>query len=237
MCFIFCNFIIFCNLPLIFLIESYSFLKLYTSKFLLINITDLFDIIWYTCIQNSFLFSYIFFYYQLISFNKPGWYLYQHFFKDLLYKSSIFIILLFLLFYYFYYFHLILKFLTQWDIIYFKDILNIEFELSLLNYVKWLFWVKIYFGFLFYLVFLIIFKMFYLIYKKTLYIIFKFYKNQILFFIITFLFLLSPSEAYIQFLLLIISFLLVEFLFFFICFIIINSNSIHANNSTIIKKT
>nr|WCH57651.1 Sec-independent protein translocase component TatC [Hypnea sp.] len=222
LCFSFCILIIFYNITLVLLVESYSFIKLYNTKFILINITDLFDIIWLTCIQNAFLFSYIYFHYQIMVFNKSSWYIYQHIFKNALYKFINLLLLLCFLFFYLYFLPSILKFLTQWDIINFSDLLNVEFELSLLNYIKWILCIKFYFIIYIYFFFIILFKIFYFIKMKLFYINYKNYKKQIIFSIISISYLLAPPDIYLQFILFVIDLSLLEIVYFCVCFKVIN---------------
>nr|WCH57939.1 Sec-independent protein translocase component TatC [Hypnea marchantiae] len=232
-----CSYIIFKNFSLVIFIESFFFSKLGSNQFILINITDLFDIIWYICLKNAFFLSSLYFGYSVFYFFKPGWYEYQTFFETKLFQNFVWIWFIYLLIFYFYFLPLVLKFLTHWDINYWEDLFYIKFELSLLNYVKWLFYIKFYFIFVFHFIYILIFWVYFLLELKMSYFILKKNKKQIFYVILCCLFFLSPPDLSLQIFLLIVTIFLTEIIYFFLCFKILYINIYnYANNTTTIKK-
>nr|WCH58011.1 Sec-independent protein translocase component TatC [Hypnea brasiliensis] len=224
LCSVFCGYIIIQHLSLVIFIESVLFIKFGFNQVILINITDLFDLIWHICLKHSLYFSSIYFYYSLIYFFKPGWYFYQYFYIFRSFKSLLNISICSLLVFYGYILPLILKFLTQWDINYLGDLLHIEFKLSLLHYIIWSLCMKFFFIFIIQFLVWIFIQFYFLMELKILYKRLKKYKNQIFYGVLCFLYLLSPPDLYLQILILILNVGLTEALYFLICFIIKNIN-------------
>nr|WCH57891.1 Sec-independent protein translocase component TatC [Hypnea nidulans] len=236
-CYGLCSYIIFRDLPLVIFIESFFFLKLGFNQFILINITDLFDLIWFICLKNAFFLSSLYFSYSVLSFFKPGWYKYQNLFQIKLCKNFFFIWISYLWIFYFYFLSSVLKFLTQWDIHYWRDLFQIKFELSLLNYVTWLLYIKFYVFFVFQFAYILLFWTYILLELKMLYLIIKNNKKQVFYMILCFLFLLSPPEISLQIFLLVITIFLLEIIYFFICFMVLNTNiQEYADYTATIKK-
>nr|WCH57675.1 Sec-independent protein translocase component TatC [Hypnea cryptica] len=237
-CCISCSFVIFKNLPLVIFIESFFFTTLGFHKFILVNITDLFDLLWYICLQNALFFSLAYFGYSIFQFCKPSWYQYQSFFQSKLYKNSLKLWFLLVSAFYFYVLPSILNFLTQWEINHWTDLFYVKFELNLFQYVLWVLYMKFYFIFIFHFIFLFLFQGYFLIELKTLYKMSKRYKKQIFYITLCLLFLVSPPDLPFQIFLLIITIFLMEIAYFLICFKIINKNICsYAYCTAIDKKT
>nr|WCH57699.1 Sec-independent protein translocase component TatC [Hypnea musciformis] len=236
-CCVFCSFVIFKNLSLVIFIESFFFTTLGFRKFILINITDLVDLLWYICFQNALFSSSLYFGYSIFQFCNPGWYHYQNFIQVLLYKNGLKLWLLVLGIFYFYFLPLILTFLTQWKIHHWTDSFYVKFELNLFHYVIWVLYLKFYFVFIFYFIVLFLFQSYILVELKILYKMLKKNKKQIFYIILCLLFLMSPPDGFFQIFLLIITILLIEMMYFFMCFIITNTNIYsYAYGTTITKK-
>nr|WCH57627.1 Sec-independent protein translocase component TatC [Hypnea wynnei] len=236
-CFLLCNYLIFKNISLVIFIESFFFFKLGFDQFILMNVTDLLDLMWYICLKNSLFFSSIYFYYSVVYFFKPCSYFYQYFYQIKLYSNFIKIGIFSLCVFYLSVLPLVLKFLTQWDLQYFKNLLHVKYELSLLYYVTWLFYIKFFFIFMCKFFSWLFVQIYFLVELKLLYTILSKFKKQIFYGILCFLYLLSPPEVVMQILLLIINMILVEAFYFYICFVMQNTNIYkYAYNTTTIKK-
>nr|WCH57915.1 Sec-independent protein translocase component TatC [Hypnea nidifica] len=237
MCCMLCGYIVLQHLSLIIFLESILFTQLGFNQVILLNITDLFDLIWLICLKNALFFSSIYCYYSLVYFFKPSWYQYQDFYILQLFKNLLKMGFIFLFVLYMYILPLILVFLTQWDINFLKDTFYIKFQLSLLHYITWIFYIK--FCFIFMSQFSVWFftQFYFLIELKIFYKKLKKYKNQIFYGTLCFLYMLSPPDLSLQIFILILNMSLIETLYFYICFIIKNTNFYrHAYNTTTLKK-
>nr|WCH57771.1 Sec-independent protein translocase component TatC [Hypnea flava] len=219
MCCILCSYIIIRHLSSVIFIESFFFIKLGFNQVILINITDLFDLMWYTCLNNTLFCSSVYFCYSLVYFFKPSWYSYQEFYRLYLFKNLLNIGIFSLWVFYFYLLPLVLDFLTNWDINYFGDLVYIKFKLSLFHYITWVLCIKFYFIAITQLLSWFFIQVSFLIELKNVYFILKKYKKSVFYVILCVLYLISPPDICLQFFILILNIVLVEILYFYICFI------------------
>nr|WCH57843.1 Sec-independent protein translocase component TatC [Caulacanthus ustulatus] len=217
-----CVCVVLFNVELFFLIETYPFLKLNIKNFLAVNVTDFVDVIWLFSIFISATFIYPLCAYHICCFFKNSWYVYQiYLFTEVLFKSYI-VYILSLFICYIYILPLVFNFLFQWEVKSLKSTLNIKVELSILSYTLWVTSFKYYFSFIIYVLSLIIIKLKVLISFKKVYYFFKNYKKELLLCSSFFIFLVSPADIYLQFVLLLYIFLVEESIFIIICYLFIN---------------
>nr|WCH57795.1 Sec-independent protein translocase component TatC [Hypnea spinella] len=237
MCCALCGYLISQHLSLIIFIESFFFIKLGFNQVVLINITDLFDLIWYICLKNSLFFSIVYFCHSTTCFFKPSWYFYQEFYRIKLFQNLLSVSVLALLVFYSFVLPSVLKFLTNWDINYFGDLLYIKFQLSLLHYIIWALCIKFCFIFIALFLYWFFIQFYFLVELKVFYTVLKSYKKLVFYVILCFLYFLSPPDVFLQIFILIINTILIEMFYFYICFFIQNIKIYkYANNSTTFKK-
>nr|YP_009445883.1 Sec-independent protein translocase component TatC [Betaphycus gelatinus]ATX68824.1 Sec-independent protein translocase component TatC [Betaphycus gelatinus] len=210
------------------------FQKFSAEKLLATKVTDLIDTVIALSFYNSLLFIYPLFIYHLISFLKASFYDYQIciFFKILILSTLMYLISLSFL-------HLLFlpgffNFLLSWKTDSFQNLLSVETELRIINYINWILLTEYLMSSLIHWLFIIIFKTSMAVELNDIYKGVKRWKKQMLFFLIFLLFLLFPPDFYLQFSLLFVSILFVEIIFILLCYIVKNSKN--ADYTAIIKK-
>nr|YP_010395073.1 Sec-independent protein translocase component TatC [Polyopes affinis]UQJ72514.1 Sec-independent protein translocase component TatC [Polyopes affinis] len=216
--FVFCLVIGFWHVQIWLLIETYPFLQFSNKKFIATQTTDLIDAVWIITFSTSFLFVYPFFVYQIVLFSKNSWYEYQIHFIIKLFFYSLMLYIISLLFCYYFFLPILLDFLSQWEIKQTKSILNIEIEFRILNYVQWTLTFRYVFCFIFYIITFFTCFFSFLLNSTVKYNLLKSYRKLFIFFNILFIFLIIPSDFYLQFFVISYSFIFYELIFFFLCY-------------------
>nr|AHX02561.1 SecY [Sebdenia flabellata] len=221
---ILCLFIIVYNIHTLLLFETYPFLNLSNKKFIITHVTDLFDTTW-TLISLSFLCILPIFCYQLFNFFKASWYNYQlRFSRKLFLLVSITMTVVSILSYFFL-IPTILKFLTQWDKLnQINNFLFIETEFILLHYIFWV--LSFQYNIMnITIIFSVLLSQIWLWYKlENIYWLMKFYRKQLTFLTLCILFILSPTDVFLQFVIISFTYLFYEIIFLVICYKLTNSN-------------
>nr|AHX02491.1 SecY [Riquetophycus sp. HSY-2014a] len=218
-----CLIITFYYIELLMLLETYPFLKFTNKKFIITHTTDLINSIWYLTFSTSFFLIFPLFFYHIINFAKAGWYEYQTIFAEKLLHFPLIMCYSFVFFCYYSFFPSILNFLTQWDLVTINSVLNIEIEFRVLNYIEWILMLRNSFAFLIYIIYILILQFSFFIFLIDIYKIMKFHRKKFCFLTITYLFILMPSDIFLQFFTIIIIFIIYELNFFIICYKIYNS--------------
>nr|YP_009316524.1 SecY-independent transporter protein [Kappaphycus alvarezii]AOV83607.1 SecY-independent transporter protein [Kappaphycus alvarezii] len=206
----------------ILLVEIYPFLEFSTEKLLATRVTDLIDIVWILSLYNSLLFVYPLFVYHLIVFLKMGFYNYQIYVLLRVIKLSTLIYMIVFTFLHLYFLPNLFSFLLSWKISSFENLLNVKTELRITYYVDWILSTKCFISSIVYWLSIIISKVLLIMNLNKIYEKAKRHKKQTLFLMVLFLFLLFPSDVYLQFGLLLISSFLVELIFLSLCYMIKN---------------
>lgn len=232
-----CTIIAFFNINILLLVETYPYLKFANKQFIVIHTTDLINVIWTLSTSVSFLFVFPFYFYQLFLFFKSSWYTYQiEFIKTNIIVSVLFYITSFFVCY-IYVIPMFLKFLSQWEVKYFKNTLSILFDLRIFDYINWILLMKYSICCFIYVITLFIIKVYYLVNFKKIYKLIKLYKKQVFFINLLFLFILSPSDLFLQLYLIFLNFILIEFFYFLFFYITTNYfNQTNAYSTTTFKK-
>nr|YP_009774172.1 Sec-independent protein translocase [Caulacanthus okamurae]QIZ74789.1 Sec-independent protein translocase [Caulacanthus okamurae] len=221
-----CVCVVFFNIELFFLIETYSFLKLGSKQFLALNVTDFIDVIWTLSVFMSTIFIYPLFLHHACSFFKNCWYDYQTYFvKKVVFKSyALYIISL--IFCYIHVLPLVFCFLFQWEAKSLKTILSIKVELNILSYTLWVISFKHHFSYTLHVILLVIAAANVLFNFLKVYHFFKTYKKHLSFYSLVLIFLFSPPDVYLQFMLVLFIFLSAELVFLVMCYLITNFSSL-----------
>lgn len=230
----FCLIIFFHYIEILFLFEVYPLLFLLSTKrFILTQVTHLFNAIWFFSLTMSTILVYPLFVHQFKQFLSSGWYKYQiKLYNNLTNKSSFLFVIIYLSIHFFLIPN-ILNFFLYWEVSDEYSLLRIEAEISLYFYILWL----TAFKFTFSVMLIILIKTFtftfYVTSTNFTYFYLLRFKKIFIFIVISFLFLLTPSEFITQILTIFCVYLFVEFLFFYICIKYLIKN---AYLKTIIKK-
>jgi len=216
--FLLCLIIFFNYIEILFLFEVYPLLIILpTKRFILTQITQLFNSIWFFSLILSSFFIYPLAAYELKYFFNSGWYNYQiKLCKNLFIINLIFFIISFFIISFFI-IPMSIHFFLYWEILDDYSLLRIEAEISLYFYIVWLttFKFTVTFVLLYYIKLLII--IFYVTKIKFIYFYSLKYKKIVTFTIICLLFILVPPEFIVQMLIVLLTFIFVELFFFFIC--------------------
>nr|YP_010199857.1 Sec-independent protein translocase component TatC [Crassiphycus usneoides]UAD89865.1 Sec-independent protein translocase component TatC [Crassiphycus usneoides] len=203
------------------LFEVYPFILYELKKFIVTNIMDLFDVIWFMIISKSFFFVFPYWTFQLYKFSSSSWYKYQlKFFKKSYYFS--FLLTFFSLgFLHFSLLPLILYFLTKWEI---KkgDLFSVFVEFRIISYIKWVLTFRYFVGSLIFVIFLLTLHLWFLIKINRIYFLIKYYRKSFIFGILCILFLVTPPDSFLQVFFLILIFLIFETVFLFVCYKLCN---------------
>lgn len=219
-----CCSILYLNIQILFLIETYPFLQFSEKKFIATHVTDLFDCIWLLLISTSFLSIFPLFIFHLIQFFKTSWYKSQFYLAKwlLIFPTVIYWVFLFLC--YLNIFPLVLSFLEQWEIKKLSSILSIEVEFRILSYLTWILSIRYFMSFFNFILFVSLINFILLFDSKDLYRNIKRYRKQFSFSTILTLFFFIPPDIYLQFFVIFITFIFYEIIFFFLCYKICNLN-------------
>nr|AHX02515.1 SecY [Schimmelmannia schousboei] len=211
------------NLHSLILFETYPFLQFSNKKFIITHITDIIDIVWFLVLSNSLLSVFPLLFFQLTKFFSSSWYIYQLRFSNKVFVYSYFAFILILIICYLQIIPITLSFLSQWEYLRKPNsILNIELEFRILSYILWTLAFRNYIGCFIFIIFIIINKVRFLYHMKSVYIFSKLYRKQVVFFNLFCLFLISPSDIFLQFLSLFLILVFFEIVFFFICYKVSN---------------
>nr|YP_009511787.1 Sec-independent protein translocase component TatC [Gracilaria caudata]AXI97664.1 Sec-independent protein translocase component TatC [Gracilaria caudata] len=199
------------------LFEVYPFVTYELKKFIVTNIMDLFDMIWYLVISQSFFFVFPYWIFQLYKFSSSSWYLYQlKFFKKSFYFSfSLTFLSLSLI--HFGLLPFILYFLTKWEVKN-DDLFSIFVEFRVISYINWVLTFRYFLGSLIFLIFLVILHLWFLMKINYIYFLIKHYRKSFIFGILCILFLVTPPDGFLQGFFLILIFLIFETVFLFVCY-------------------
>jgi len=233
--YLFCWLVCFNNIETIFLFEVYPLLSILPKKrFILTQITQLFNIIWYFSIIIAAIISYPLAVFKLKSFLTSGYYAYQiklynnFIIKNLVMASFIYILI---------HFHLIpnlISFFLYWEISNDYSLLRIEAEISLYFYLLW----STSFKFILTFTFIVLNKMLtiftYIFNVSHFYIYFLKLKKVFIFNLVCLFFLLTPPELVIQILIICCTYVIIESFFFCVCMKYLIKNAYIKTN---IKKT
>nr|YP_008963791.1 preprotein translocase subunit SecY [Grateloupia angusta]AGO19304.1 preprotein translocase subunit SecY [Grateloupia angusta] len=223
--FILCGIISIYNTNWLLLVLTYPFLKLFTKKFIITHVTDLFDVAWILANSTSLLFILPLVFFQLLNFFKPSWYIYQiDILKAIFYYACIALSVITVLCY-MTFLPTTLNFLIYWEKIeQGSSILTIDTEFRILNFIYWVLNFQYSFAFLILLYLVIISLLWILIKFIKVYFLIKLYRKQLSFCSLVLLFFLSPSDIFLQFFLIFFVTLFYEVVFFFVCYRVSNSN-------------
>nr|UAD89490.1 Sec-independent protein translocase component TatC [Gracilaria changii] len=209
------------NIYYLILFEVYPFTAYKLKKFIVTNIMDLFDVIWFLIISKSFFFVFPYWIFQLYKFNSSGWYIYQLKFFRKSFFFSFCIVFVIISFVHFYLLPFILHFLTKWEV---KNdaLFDIFIEFRIINYIKWVLAFRYIIGSLSFIVFLLSLHFWFLIKKHQVYFLVKYYRKSFIFITLCILFLVIPPDSFFQVLFLILVFAIFEIVFLFVCFKLCN---------------
>nr|YP_010555071.1 SecY-independent transporter protein [Kappaphycus malesianus]UYR20492.1 SecY-independent transporter protein [Kappaphycus malesianus] len=210
------------KIDVILLFEIYPFLEFSTEKLLATRVTDLIDVVWILSFYNSLLFVYPLFVHHLIVFLKMGFYNYQTYVLLRVIKLSTLIYMIVFAFLHLYFLPNFFSFLLSWKISSFENLLNVKTELRITYYIDWILSTECFISSVVYWLSIIISKVLLTMNVDGIYEKAKRCKKQTLFLMVLSLFLLFPSDFYLQFGLLLISFFLVELIFLSLCYMIKN---------------
>lgn len=216
--FFFCLLIIFYHNTIILLFEIYPAIKFSYNKFLVTQVTDLFETLWLLCFYFSYLVIFPLVNFHIYCFFSTSWYLYQ---KELLFDISLLFWVAFLSFFLLSHYNIIpyfLVFLFQWEK---KDIslFSIIIENRIYAYINWVLIFNWFLSFVFSFLVIIVLFSFYFFKLDMLYNILKIYRKITIFLLIVIIFFLVPFdyEFLFQISIVLLIFLLYELLFFFSC--------------------
>lgn len=224
LCLILCLILSLHNIFLLILFKTSFFLSYFSKEFILTQLTDFFEIIWF--IIPDFLFSFLFslFLYHLYDFFIPSYYYFQ---KKLVKKLFLLLFLSINLIYYHY--HLItlpilFDFFINWNILNPKlnNLLLVTLKIHLFSYLKWVSVFHFILTNCFSFFILIIYKFWLLVPINVIYSLLKLQKKKIIYFIIFCFYLVTSFDVYLLFFLTLIILFTYEIFFFFVCFNLTN---------------
>nr|YP_009541960.1 preprotein translocase subunit SecY [Synarthrophyton chejuense]AYR06630.1 preprotein translocase subunit SecY [Synarthrophyton chejuense] len=212
-----CFFMLFIHIDVIFLFEVYPFISLLTRRFIVTQITDFVDVIWYLLSFFSFLFTYPLTLYHFNSFLFNSWKKYQIIFFTKLSNNFFFFFFFFYLLNHVFLLFNILIFFLQWE--YSNDIslLRIESEITILSYITWVLLFKTSFSMFISWFFFKTLLIYFFIDLFNLYNFIKLYKSMLIFIFIFFIFILTPPDFFLQLFSSFFIFIFFDFWFFFLC--------------------
>nr|UVF63018.1 preprotein translocase subunit SecY [Synarthrophyton patena] len=221
-----CLYVYIINIDNIFLFEIYPFIVFTKKRFIVTQITDFIDVIWYLSLFMTTLFIFPFWLYHVKSYFMVGWYKYQiNLIKNLLIFKIFFFLFIFFLTHTFF-LPFVFKFFLQWEVTNAVSLLRIESEVSILPYIHWILNFKIIFAYFFSFLILLIKIIFQFLEISFLYTFIKLSKNICIFLFTFFTYLLLPPDFFIQFTIICINIITFNFLFLFLCLQLYKINSI-----------
>nr|YP_009490408.1 SecY [Gracilaria spinulosa]AWH62537.1 SecY [Gracilaria spinulosa] len=219
--FLLCALVASINIYYLILFEVYPFVVYELRKFIITNVTDLFDVLWLLVISKSFFFVFPYWIFQLSSFSSSSWYLYQiKFFRRSFYFSFL-IILIYLVFVHFGLLPFILSVLTKWKINS-TNLFDIFVEFRIISYIKWVLAFRYFFSSISFFVLLVVLHLWFLVKINRIYLFVKCYRKLFIFGFLCVLFLLIPPDNFLQILCLGIAFFTFELVFLFVCYKLCN---------------
>nr|AYR06602.1 preprotein translocase subunit SecY [Lithothamnion sp.] len=210
-----CLIIIFLNIDILFLFETYPFASVVNNRFISTCVTDFIDVIWTLSVFTSIIFTLPLLVYHLGSFFYNSWYTYQiNFYRKLVLTS----LLIFLFIYFIIHNNIlpsIFSFFLYWEITEESSLLRIEAETRILSYIDWILLLKLIFSFLISLGFFIL--SIFLSFFKVKYIhgFFKFNKGILIYFSIFLFFLITPPDFFLQLFIIFFNLIFFNLIFFF----------------------
>nr|YP_009490433.1 SecY [Gracilaria tenuistipitata]ARU07664.1 SecY [Gracilaria tenuistipitata]AWH62562.1 SecY [Gracilaria tenuistipitata]AWH62587.1 SecY [Gracilaria tenuistipitata var. liui]AXI97764.1 Sec-independent protein translocase component TatC [Gracilaria tenuistipitata] len=215
--FFFCMIIASLNIYYLIFFEVYPFVIFEIKKFIVTNVMDLFNIVWFLIISKSFFFIFPYWVFHIYKFCSTSWYKYQLKFL----KKSFNIAFLFSLFcsnfFYFFLLPSILYLLTKWEIQN-TNLFGIFIEFRIISYVKWVLTFRYLIGSFSFFICLILLHIWTLLTIDHIYFFIKHYRKVLLFILLCILFLLIPPDGFLQVFLIGFVFFLFEIVFLFICY-------------------
>lgn len=187
------------------------------KRFIVTQLTQLFNTIWFICTILGFTFTFPLFVYHIGLFFGSGWYIYQIRLYKLVLNSFYQIFLITYLFNHLFLIPCIIKFFLYWEILDEYSLLRIEAEISISFYIEWIFIFKFLISFLLSTTILFIITLLYFLRIKYLYSIVLSQKNFFVFIGLFILMFLTPPDFLVQLLLIVISFGFFELFLFFTC--------------------
>nr|YP_010921940.1 Sec-independent protein translocase component TatC [Grateloupia turuturu]YP_010986438.1 SecY-independent protein translocase component TatC [Pachymeniopsis lanceolata]WIM51246.1 Sec-independent protein translocase component TatC [Grateloupia turuturu]WOL37406.1 SecY-independent protein translocase component TatC [Pachymeniopsis lanceolata] len=223
--FILCGIISIYNVNWLFLVLTYPFLKLFNKKFIITQVTDLFNVTWILTNSISFLFILPLTFWQLLNFFKPSWYTYQIDILKVAFQYAFIVLGAAAVLCYATFLPSILNFLIYWEKIeQNSSILTIDTEFRILNFICWVLNFQYSFAFLI-LLYLVVISLLWILMKFIkVYFLIKLYRKQLSFFSLVLLFFLLPPDIFLQFFLIFFINIFYEAVFFFVCYKVSNSN-------------
>nr|YP_009490458.1 SecY [Gracilaria textorii]AWH62611.1 SecY [Gracilaria textorii] len=219
--FLLCLFVASINIYYLILFEVYPFVIYELKKFIVTNVMDLFDVLWLLVISKSFFFVFPYWIFQLFKFNSSSWYLYQiRFFRRSFYFSFL-IILIYLFFVHFGLLPFVLSALTKWEINN-TNLFDIFVEFRVISYIKWVLTFRYFLGTLNFFALLLALHLWFLVKLNRIYFFIKYYRKPFIFGILFMLFLLIPSDNFLQIFCVGFVFLTFELVFLFVCYKLCN---------------
>lgn len=230
-----CWIVFFNYIEILFLFEVYPLLYvLSTKRFILTQVTQLFNSIWFFSLVMSTIFTYPLLTYQFKYFLSSSWYSYQIRLYSNLTKKNEFLFVIIYLSIHFFLIPNILIFFLYWEVSDEYSLLRIEAEISFYYYLLWLTTFKLTLIIILIILIKIFMLIFYIIDVNLSYFYLLKFKKIFIFSIICFLFLLTPPEFISQIFITFCVSLFVELFFFHTCIKYLIKN---AYIKTIIKKT
>lgn len=220
----FCLILVFNNINIIFLFETFPFLSILLSKqFIFTQVNQLFNLIWFCSLFWSSIFILPLVSYHLRYFFASSWYLYQLELYINLVNSFVFLFWCFYLTTHFIVIPKLLVFLLKWEVINKYSLLQIEAKISLFFYIIWSTNLKLTFSFIFSFVLLVLLTVFRFLTINSLYKLIKRYKKLVIFKLLCLCFFLIPPDFTFQLFLTISIGLGMELLLLMICVRLYNS--------------
>lgn len=213
-----CWIIFFNHIEILFLFETYPLLHVLTTKrFILTQVTQLFNTIWFFSSTISTIFIYPLYIYIFQYFLTSSWYYYQiKLYKTLTVKNLVlFSIVHFLI--QFFLLPNILNFFLYWEISDEYSLLRVEAEISLYFYILWLATFKFALVTILIMLTKILTLSLYVASINLIYFYLLKFKKLFLFSIVLCLCLLIPPDLLTQILLTFLIYIFVELFFFYIC--------------------
>ena len=216
--YLFCWIIFFNNIEILFLFEVFPFVSILSNKrFILVQVTQLINTIWFFCIFLCSVWIMPLIYYNIQYFFISSWYNYQ---LKVYYIFSWYFIFIFFCLFFFNHFIVVLnllKFFFYCEIIDEYSLLKIEAEISLISYITWICMFKFITSFFVSIIFVVMHFVFCAIDIIYLYTPILIYKQILSFIIICICFFFIPPDFFLQLFLTVLIFISIEFSFFLAC--------------------
>nr|YP_010199682.1 Sec-independent protein translocase component TatC [Gracilaria domingensis]UAD89590.1 Sec-independent protein translocase component TatC [Gracilaria domingensis] len=219
--FLLCVFAASMNVYYLIFFEIYPFVLPELKKFIVTNVMDLFEVLWILVISKAFFFVFPYWIFQLSEFSSSSWYSYQIRFFKKSFHFSFLMILVYLFLIHFGLLPFVLSILTKWDINK-TNLFDIFIELRVTSYVQWVLAFRYVLGSLGFFTLLLILHSWLLIKISKIYVLIKYYRKLFIFGILCILFLLIPSDNFLQIFCIVAVFLIFELIFLFVCYKLCN---------------